>query len=69
LLAQVATLRLAAEARQAMEGALTMAFEGEDRAAELAKVRRYLGDPEGSIVPLQRELADVVAAQGKYPVD
>ncbi len=69
LLAQVATLRLAAEARQAMEGALTMAFEGDERAEELAKVRRYLGDPEASIVPLQRELAGIISEQGKYPVD
>jgi len=69
LLAQVATLRLATDARLAMEGALTMAFEGDERRAELAKVRRYLGDPDANIVPLQRELADLVAANDAYPID
>ncbi len=69
LLAQVATLRLATDARLAMEGALTMAFEGDERREELAKVRRYLGDPEANIVPLQRELADLIAANDAYPIN
>ena len=69
LLAQVATLRLATDARLAMEGALTMAFDGAERREELAKVRRYLGDPDANIVPLQRELADLVAANNAYPID
>ncbi len=69
LLAQVATLRLATDAKLAMEGALTMAFEGDERREELAKVRRYLGDPDANIVPLQRELADLVAANDAYPID
>jgi len=69
LLAQVATLRLATDAKLAMEGALTMAFEGDERREELAKVRRYLGDPDANIVPLQRELADLVATNDAYPIE
>ncbi len=68
LLAQVATLNLFKEARAAMEGALTMALEGDERREELARVRRYLGDPEADIVPLQRELAAAVAERGGYPI-
>ncbi|HEX9035835.1 MAG TPA: acyl-CoA dehydrogenase family protein [Ktedonobacterales bacterium] len=68
LLAQVATINLFREARVAMEGALTMALDGEDRQEELARVRRYLGDPESDIVPLQRELAAAVAERGGYPI-
>jgi alkylation response protein AidB-like acyl-CoA dehydrogenase len=68
LLAQVAVLRLLPETLAAMEGALTMAFEGDERREELAKVRRYLGDPDANIVPLQRELAGVVSERGGYPL-
>jgi alkylation response protein AidB-like acyl-CoA dehydrogenase len=68
LLAQVAVLTLLPQTRVAMEGALTMAFEGDERREELAKVRRYLGDPETNIVPVQRELADIVAERGGYPL-
>jgi hypothetical protein len=68
LLAQVATINLLHEARVAMEGALTMTFEGDERKAELAKVRAYLGDPEADIVPLQRELAGIVSEANGYPV-
>ena len=68
LLAQLAVLRLLPEARAAMEGALTMTFEGDERRDELAKVRRYLGDPSLDIVPLQRELAGIVAEKGAYPL-
>ncbi|MGZ3667780.1 MAG: acyl-CoA dehydrogenase family protein, partial [Ktedonobacterales bacterium] len=68
LLAQVAVLRLLPETHAAMEGVLTMAFEGSERAEEIARVRRYLGDAEANIVPLQRELADVVSAHGGYPL-
>ena len=49
-------------------GALTMAFEGDERKAELAKARNYLGDPEADIVPLQRELAGVVSEASGYPL-
>jgi hypothetical protein len=52
-----------------MEAVLTMTFDGEERRAELARVRRYLGDPEENIVPLQRELAELVASKGQYPLD
>ena len=69
LLAQLAVLRLLPEARAAMEGALTMTFEGDERRDELAKVRRYLGDPSLDIVPLQRELAGIVAEKGAYPLE
>ncbi|HEY7975523.1 MAG TPA: acyl-CoA dehydrogenase family protein, partial [Ktedonobacterales bacterium] len=68
LLAQVATINLVREARAAMENALTMTFEGDERKAELAKVRAYLGDPEADIVPLQRELADIVSEGSGYPL-
>jgi alkylation response protein AidB-like acyl-CoA dehydrogenase len=68
LLAQVTVLRFFLEVRSAIEGSLTMAFDGEARRAELAKVRAYLGDPEAEIVPLQRELAGVVAERGGYPI-
>jgi alkylation response protein AidB-like acyl-CoA dehydrogenase len=68
LLAQMAVLRLLPEARAAMEGALTMTFEGDERREELAKVRRYLGDPSVDIVPLQRELAGIVTEKGAYPL-
>jgi Acyl-CoA dehydrogenase, C-terminal domain len=69
LLAQMALLRLLPEMRANLEGALTMAFEGDDRRQELARVRGYLGDPQSDIVPLQRELAGIVAEKGGYPVD
>ncbi|MFI5273845.1 MAG: acyl-CoA dehydrogenase family protein [Ktedonobacterales bacterium] len=68
LMAQLAVLRLLPEARAAMEGALTMTFAGDARAAELAKVRRFLGDPQAEIVPIQRELAGIVAERGGYPL-
>ncbi|HEU5349000.1 MAG TPA: acyl-CoA dehydrogenase family protein [Ktedonobacterales bacterium] len=68
LLAQMAVLRLLPEARAAMEGALTMTFEGDERRDELAKIRRYLGDPSVDIVPLQRELAGIVSEKGAYPL-
>jgi hypothetical protein len=57
------------ETRVAMEGALTMAFEGDERGQELARVRAYVRDPQANIVPLQRELADLVAETGRYPID
>jgi len=56
------------EARAAMEGAVAMTFEGDERRDELAKVRRYLGDPSVDIVPLQRELAGIVTEKGAYPL-
>ena len=68
LLAQMSVIRLLPEARAAMEGALTMTFEGDERRDELAKVRRYLGDPTLAIVPLQRELAGIVAEKGAFPL-
>jgi len=68
LLAQMVVLRQLPEARAAMEGALTMTFEGDERREELAKVRRYLGDPSVDIVPLQRELAGIVTEKGAYPL-
>ena len=68
LMAQVATLRLFEDVRQAMVGALTMTFEGQERSDELAKARAYLGDPTSNIVPLQRELADLIAERGAYPL-
>ena len=68
LLAQMAVLRLLPEAEAAMVGALTMTFEGDERRDELAKVRRYLGDPSADIVPLQRELAGIVAEKGALSV-
>ncbi|HEX8994390.1 MAG TPA: hypothetical protein VF812_00005, partial [Ktedonobacterales bacterium] len=68
VLAQVAAINLLRDARAAMEGALTMALEGDERKAELAKVRAYLGDPEADIVPLQRELAGIVSEHGGYPL-
>jgi alkylation response protein AidB-like acyl-CoA dehydrogenase len=68
LLAQLAVLRLLPEARAAMEGALTMTFEGDERRDELAKIRRYLGDPATDSVPVQREIAGIVAEKGAYPL-
>ncbi len=68
LMAQVAVLNLMGQARAAMEGALTMAFEGDERREELDKIRRYLGDPDANVVPLQRELAGVVAERAGYPL-
>jgi alkylation response protein AidB-like acyl-CoA dehydrogenase len=68
LLAQVTVLKHFQETRAAMEGALTMAFDGDERSQELARIRAYLGDPQANIVPLQRELADLIAENGKYPL-
>jgi hypothetical protein len=68
LLAKVAVLRLWNETRLAMEGVLSMAFEGDERGQELARVRAYLGDPQTTIVPLQRELAGIVAEHSGYPL-
>ena len=56
------------ESRAALEGVLTMAFEGDERRQEFARVRAYLGDPEADIVPLQRELANILAERGSYPL-
>jgi hypothetical protein len=69
LLARMALLRLLPGLRQSLDGALTMTFAGDERKQELAKVRKYLGDPEADIVPLQRELAGTVASKGGYPVE
>jgi hypothetical protein len=69
LLAQLALLRLLPELRTSLDGVVTMSADGEDRKQELARVRTYLGDPEASIVPLQREVAEVVATHGGYPLD
>jgi hypothetical protein len=69
LLAEVCVLKHWSETRAAMEGALTMAFDGDERAQELARVRGYIGDPQANIVPLQRQLADLVAETGRYPID
>jgi alkylation response protein AidB-like acyl-CoA dehydrogenase len=68
LMAQVALLKHFNETRAAMEGVLTMAFEGDERRQEIARVRAYLGDPEADIVPLQRELAGIIAERGGYPL-
>lgn len=68
LLAQIGVLRLLPETRAAIEGALTMTFEGDERRQEIARVRTYLGEPEANIVPLQRELAGIVAEAGAYPI-
>ncbi|MGO8950839.1 MAG: acyl-CoA dehydrogenase family protein [Ktedonobacterales bacterium] len=68
LLAQVAVLKHWNETRAAMEGTLSMAFEGEERNQELTRVRAYLGDPQANIVPLQRELAGIIAEHGGYPL-
>jgi hypothetical protein len=68
LLAQVAVLRLLPESKTSMENTITRAFEGEERRAELAKVRAYVGDAETDIVPAQRELAGIVAEKGAYPL-
>ena len=68
LMAQMAVLKLFAETREAMVGTLTMTFDGDERRAELAKVRTYLGDPETSIVPMQRELAGIVVERGGFPL-
>ncbi|HEY7779289.1 MAG TPA: acyl-CoA dehydrogenase family protein [Ktedonobacterales bacterium] len=69
LLARMEVLRLLPELRVNLEGALAMTFDGAERRAELAKVRGYLGDPEGDLVPLQRELAGIVADKGGYPLE
>jgi alkylation response protein AidB-like acyl-CoA dehydrogenase len=69
LLARMALLRLLPGLRANLDGALTMTFAGDERKQELAKVRTYLGDPEADIVPLQRELAGVVAETNGYPVE
>ena len=69
LLAQLALLRLIPEMRTSLEGVLTMTFDGEDRRQELAKVRAYLGDSQTDIVPLQRELAGIVAEKAGYPLE
>ncbi len=69
LLAQMALLRLLPELRTNLEGVLTMAFEGDDRRQELAKVRAYLGDPQYDVVPLQRELAGIVGEKSGYPIE
>jgi alkylation response protein AidB-like acyl-CoA dehydrogenase len=68
LLVRVAVLRQFAAVKTAIEAALTMAFEGDDLRDELAKVRAYLGDPATNIVPLQRELADLIAERNGYPI-
>jgi hypothetical protein len=68
LLAQVAVLRLLPETKAALENTITHSFEGEERRAELAKVRAYVGDAETDIVPAQRELAGIVAEKGVYPL-
>ena len=67
-LAQLAVLRLLPETLAAMQGSLTMAFEGDERREELARVRAYLGDPEANIVPLQREVAGLVSERNGYPL-
>src|SRR5260221_5447437 len=69
LLAHMAFWRLLPEMRTSLESALTMTFEGEERRQGLAKVRTYLGDPQTDIVPVQRELAGIVADKGGYPLD
>jgi alkylation response protein AidB-like acyl-CoA dehydrogenase len=69
LLARMALLRLLPGLRQSLDGALTMTFAGDERKQELAKVRGYLGDPEADVVPLQRELAGIVASKGGYPIE
>lgn len=68
LLANMVVLKFFGETRAAMEGVLTMAFDGSERREELARVRAYLGDPERDVVPLQRELAGVIAESGGYPL-
>ena len=68
LLAQVVVLKHFQETRVAMEGGLTMAFDGDERSQELSRIRAYVGEPQANIVPLQRELADLVAESGKYPL-
>jgi hypothetical protein len=69
LLAQMALLRLVPEVRTNLDGAISMAFEGDDRRQELARVRTYLGDPSSDIVPIQRDLAGIVTEKGGYPVE
>ncbi len=68
LLAQIAVLRLLPETRAAIEGVLTMGFDGDERRQHIATVRAYLGDAETNIVPLQRELAGIVADRGGFPI-
>ena len=68
-LLSMSVLTLIEPTRSAIEAVLTMTFDGEERREELARVRRYLGDPEENIVPLQRELAELVASKGQYPLD
>jgi hypothetical protein len=69
LLAQLALLRLLPGLRLSLDGVLTMTFAGDERKAELAKVRAYLGDAEADIVTVQRELAGVIVEKGGYPVE
>ncbi len=68
LLAQMTVLTLLPPTREAMVGTLTMTFEGEERREDIGRMRRYLGDPELAIVPVQRELAGIVAERGGYPL-
>jgi tellurite resistance-related uncharacterized protein len=68
LLAQMAVLRLLPALHEGIEGAITMAAEGDERHEELAKVRAYLGDPQADIVPVQRELAGIIAERNAYPI-
>ena len=68
-LAQLTVLRLLPRVMDGITGALTMAFEGDERRKELATVRAYVGEPETGIVPLQREVANIVVAEGAFPVD
>ncbi|MBF6589091.1 MAG: acyl-CoA dehydrogenase family protein [Ktedonobacterales bacterium] len=68
LLARVTVLRQFATTHAAIESALFMAFEGDELREELAKVRLYLGDTTTNIVPLQRELAGIVAEKSGYPL-
>ncbi|MGH2486729.1 MAG: acyl-CoA dehydrogenase family protein, partial [Ktedonobacterales bacterium] len=69
LLARMSVLTLIEPTRSAMEAVITMTFDSEERREELARVRRYLGDPDENIVPLQRELAELVSSKGQYPLD
>jgi hypothetical protein len=68
-LARLTVLRLLPRVMDGITGALTMAYEGEERRKELAAVRGYVGEPETGIVPLQREVAKLVVEKGAFPVD
>ena len=68
LLARMSVLTVIEPTRYAMESVIKMTFDGRERAEELSRVRRYVGDAEENIVPLQRELAELVAAKGQYPL-